>query len=238
MAERPPAIVTRHAAMTEANLARMFERADEHDIAEGRMAYPRYRLVMVSFAERYQLPIERVTAAFVAMSPNNDYLGNLRSLVSVLEGHRLGLAPDKVAVSCYGHCKLRAFGYIRGSADFLSTVSGRKIRSFYHNILSPDDGRWVTVDGHVVCAWRDKNLTMKQAILRRRSEYDEIEHAIKRLAFGAFMVPCAYQAALWFARKRHANVIYDPQLKLFQARDDIWQTHRKLEEIQPYEVRQ
>lgn len=68
------------------NLEKMFRQADAIDRAEGLLAYQRYYEVMKSIAEKYNFPVDRVIAVFVSTSPNNDYFGNLRSTVSVLDG--------------------------------------------------------------------------------------------------------------------------------------------------------
>jgi len=217
------------------NLRKMFEAADEDDLREGLMAYHRYNRLMVRLSDQYSFPLDRVVAGFVSLSPNNDYFGNLRSLISVMDGIRNDVPLNEITVSTYKHCRDRAFNYLVGARVFLDKTKGPKITSFYHNVLSPLDNRWVTVDGHVVATWRGKNLTMKEAIIRNKKEYVEIADAIKRLAFAAFLSPNQYQATIWFARKRIFNVKYDPQTDLFFARDDLWRTNLNLSDIKPYQ---
>lgn len=223
--------------MSAENLAAMFARADRIDVREGMVAYNRYRLMMFAISEHYDVSIDRVTAAFVAMSPNNDYVGNLRSLISVLEGRKRGLPAERITISTYRHCMLRALDYLSGAADFLASAAGLKIINFYHNILTPDNPRFVTIDGHICATWMGKRLTMKEAIVRKPGDYNEISDAIKGLAFRELILPNQYQAILWFARKRVMNVVYDPQLDLFTDPNDIWRTYRHISSIKPYEER-
>ena len=75
------------------SLERWFSQADKDDIKEGQQAYPRYRQVMEIFASRYDFPLDRTVTGFVALSPNTDYLSNLRSLVTVMDGLRTGQDP-------------------------------------------------------------------------------------------------------------------------------------------------
>lgn len=220
--------------MSEANLAKMFARADPDDVAEGKLAFVRYRDLMQAIAIRYSTPLPRVVAGFVSLSPNSDYMGNLRSLVSVLDGIARGYSLGEITVSTYKHCRDRAYSYIRGEKDFVSLTHGLKVFNFYHNILYPESQLWVTVDGHVVAAWKDQNLTMKEAIIRRKRDYREIAHALKRLAFRELLVPNQYQATLWFARKRHLRIKYDPQMSLFGNPGDLWQTAKHIDDIRPY----
>lgn len=194
----------------------MFNQADAHDIEEGKSAYPGYRVIMCELADTYSTPLDRVTAAFVSLSPNSDYIGNLRSTITVLKGIKRGTPVDRITTSSYGHCRDRAYAYATGQADFLSKTKGLKILNFYHNIMDPEDSRWVTVDGHVCAAWRnDHTLTMKDALLKGVGEYREIKSAVQRLAFKEGLIPNQYQAILWMARKRILKVKWSPQMELF-----------------------
>lgn len=197
------------------------------------MAYERYHNLMRDIAERYATPLPRVIAAFCTLSPNNDYMGNLRSLISVLDGIRAGAALDDIQISTYRHCMLRAHAYLTGARDFEHMTKGLKVLNFYHNVLDPSDQRWVTIDGHMVATWRGKKLTMKEALLRRRSEYHLIADAVKRLAFAQFMLPQQYQAVIWFARKRTLRIKYNAQTDIFYQ-GDVWQTFKRLDDIRPF----
>ena len=211
------------------NLTRYFELADQQDLDEARLAYPRYRDMMQRLADRYGHPLDRVCAAFVSLSPNSDYCGNLRSLISVLEGHRQKIPLACVTISTYNHCKRRAHAYLLGHADFVASTRGLKIMSFYHNIMDPQDPNWVTVDGHVVGAWRgNDSMTMKEALLKPR-DYRIIRDDVMAAADQAGLIPCQYQAAIWFARKRHLGIRYSSQYDLFSDKSGItW------DQIQPY----
>lgn len=221
--------------MSYQHLLDWFSRADQVDVEEGKLAYVRYRQVMEIFAERFGFPLDRTTAAFVALSPNTDYLSNLRSLVTVLDGLNVGTPDEEIKVSTYNHNRDRAIRYLRGEEAFFVKKRGRKIRSFYHNILFPESSPLVTVDGHMIAIWRDEEITMKQASPRGR-EYDDMEAATRKLAFAHLLRPCEMQAILWFTRKRFLNIKYDGQLGLFEDSTDKWGTLRLARELQPYGV--
>jgi hypothetical protein len=217
------------------NLETMLAQADAVDMREGALAYFRYQEVMHDIASLYDYPLDRVVAVFCALSPNSDYKGNLRSTVSVLRGLREGVPPSDIVVSTYNHCKYRAIEYAKGQ-PFLDRVKGPKITNFYHNILNPHDNRWVTIDGHMSAIWQGKDLTMKEAIIGRRT-YNEIAHAVKALAFRQCLLPNQLQAILWFTRKRTARIKYDAQGQLFAASEDLWGTIHLANEIKPYQIR-
>lgn len=223
----------------EENLRALFTQADPHDYAEGLLAYQRYRTVLNNIATKYELALPRVVAAFVSLSPNNDYFGNLRSLVSVIEGIKNNVSTDRIIVSSYEHCKNRAVIYLKGWKDFVNVTTGLKVLNFYRNILDPMDNRWVTIDGHMVAAYRgDPTMTMKEAIIKRKGEYREIADATKSLAFREFILPNQYQAIVWFVRKRLYRIRFNGQGDLFDyVNGDLWRTLRDVENIKPYATR-
>lgn len=201
--------------MSEANLRALLAQANADDRAEGMVAYARYHHVMAEISRRFSLPLDRTVAVFVSLSPNSDYIGNLRSTVSVAAGVFHGVPMSQVQVSTYRHCLARAWAYAHGEADFLDRTKGPKVRAFYHNVLDPTDYRHVTIDGHMTAIWRGEDLTMRQALLYSRKEYDEVANAIKRIAFSMALVPCELQAILWHARKRIKAIKYSPQLSIW-----------------------
>lgn len=215
------------------HLRKMYEQADDIDRAEGRLAYQRYHEVIRMFADEYSAPFDRTLAAFVALSPNNDYFSNLRSLASVLQEWQKQGSEVNATVSTYNHCRRRAWGYLTGEMRFLDVVKGPKIRAFYHNILDPDCRKHVTVDGHMVCAYRGVDLIMKDATVRR-AEYRRIENSCKRLARELDLIPNQLQAIIWFARKRTRHIKYEPQLDMFRDTGDVWRTIITPEEARPY----
>jgi hypothetical protein len=203
------------AVIGEGNFKSMWAMANVIDRGEGMAAYARYNHVMRTIATRYAIPLDRTVAAFVSLSPNSDYIGNLRSTVSVLAGVANGWDVEQVQVSTYRHCLHRAWAYVHGQASFLDCTKGPKVRAFYHNVLDPLDYRHVTIDGHMTAIWRGKDLTMREALVYSRKEYDEIANTIKRMAFAMALVPCELQAILWHARKRIKGIKYSPQINIW-----------------------
>ncbi len=223
--------------MTLANLQALWDQRDDIDHNEGLLAYLRYRRVMVDFAPHYNFPLGQVTSAFVALSPNSDYHGNLRSLASVLDGVRAGAPIDTITVTTYNACRDRAASYVNGTACFLKTVKGPKIRAFRDNILRPRTSREVTVDGHMVAAWHGGAMTMKEAsrLLKSKSDYRTVADGIRELARANNVAPYQAQAILWLTRKRVFGVKYSAQMDLFHDRDDAWKSSCNPVDYPPYE---
>ncbi len=222
--------------MSYENLKKWLDLADETDRAEGLVAYERYNQVMRQFADKYQCPLDRVVAAFVALSPNNDYHGNLRSLASVLEGNNRNIADENITISTYKHCRNRALTYVRGERTFLDDAKGLKTRAFYQNLLDHTDPFPVTIDGHMAVVWSDRRQTMKEALISPAT-YRTIQANLHRLAGATGMITNQVQAILWFTRKRVHQVKYDAQLGLFQDQGDIWKTLVNVDAIRPYDFK-
>lgn len=197
------------------NLESWLDRADDRDRSDGRTAYRVYQQMIALIADRYGQPFERVLSAFVALSPNSDYFGNLRSLISVLDGVRNKVPLERVTVATYNHCRDRAWRYLLGTELFLASARGLKVRSFFLNIFDPDDPGPVTIDGHIALAWRaDDAGTVKQSKVSPR-DYAQISATIRRIARDRGLIANQVQATIWLARKRVLRIRFDQQLDLF-----------------------
>lgn len=217
------------------NLAQVYQRVDAIDLDEGRQAYTRYHDLMQALADYHGTTIEKMTACFVVTSPNNDYMKNLRSAVSVVRGYLDGFSAERITVSTYGKCKTRAYKVMAG-ADFLDFTKGQKTRSFYRNILDPYDPDPVTIDGHMLAMAVGHYLTMREAV-RSKLKYDDVVMATKLLAYKHQLLANQVQAILWFTWKRiHKPVRGDGQCLLFSPNDN-WRLILDPKTIEPYPIK-
>jgi hypothetical protein len=216
-----------------ANIKRVLAQADRVDWNEGMIAYQMYNQTMSSLAQYYGYSLETVTAVFAALSPNNDYLKNLRSTVTLLKGFRDGHSVDSLTVTTYNACKLRAWRVLNGES-FLSFTTGKKTRNFYECIINPEHQTAITIDGHATNIWLDKPQTMTAALLAR-IKYDAVAHDYRKVAFENFMLPMQLQAITWFTWKRINNIVYKPQMD-FDLIDNVWKLKWEAEEIKPYYI--
>lgn len=210
------------------NLKRWYNRADAHDIKAAKSAYQNYRRTMVDFSKYTMAGLSEVTAAFVALSPNNDYEGNLRSLKSCIKHYNDG-KTGLPTVTTYKACAKRAMRYLNREVDFWTTAKGPKIKAFYHSILFPDINGPAVIDGHMVGAYADRDdFTMKDAAAYLTAlKYREIDATTQRLADWLKVPTAEVQAQIWFARKRILNVKYSAQMSLDGwVEDDPWNIYR------------
>jgi len=216
------------------NISIVLEQADTHDRQAGLIAYQMYHECLRGIANHYQTGFCQTVAAFAALSPNNDYTGNLRSLVSLIQGVQSGLPVDQITVSTYKACRDRAHGFLTGEKDFLMETGGPKTRAFYHNILKPECPRHITIDGHMYGVYAGERMTMVEAIrVVRGSSYEKIAQEFIQVARRNKLVPNQLQAILWFTWKRIHTVVYHAaQLPLFGS--DTWGLIEAPEQIKPF----
>lgn len=217
------------------NLYNLLSTANPIDIKEGLQAYRRYHVLMRDIANYYRYPLEDVVAAFVALSPNNSYKQNVRSLISVIDGHKKGKPLELIKTTTYNHCRDRAYKYIQGN-DFLSSVKGLKTKAFYKCILEPCKVNDAVIDGHLLNAYRNELKPLKGTHISKKL-YREIESICQELALKFYLLPNQVQAILWFAWKRKNTILLpSTQLHLWIDRTgDFWQTSLDLSDLQPYE---
>jgi len=215
------------------NIEKVLAQADKTDLSEGMVAYTNYNLLLLNISKIYGVGFAQTVAAFVSLSPNNDYVGNLRSLVSLIQGIKAGKPVESITISPYKHCLLRAYDYMTGTKDFLLETGGLKIKNFYCNILLPESKGYVTIDGHMHNVWRGKQTTMRESMLSQ-AKYDKISSDFKTVASRKKIIPNQLQAILWFTWKRINRVRYKPQTCLFSADDDFWGLKIDPADIKPF----
>jgi hypothetical protein len=220
--------------MSKENIIKVYEQVDAIDREEGLVAYARYHESLYYYSRKYRIPLPRVIGAFSALSPNNDYTKNLRSLVTLLEGMRWGADVEDCTVSTYKACRWRAWQYLHG-LDFLQATKGHKTRNFYRNILDPDDPEPITIDGHMACVSIGRHMTMKD-VVRARFKYQVLAANFVDVAAHVGLLPNQLQAMLWFTWKRINNVIYKPQLDMFRENNQ-WGTLVDPSTILPFPIK-
>lgn len=222
--------------MSQANVRNYYALADQIDRTEGAKAYFRYHQMFTEISQMYGFTLEQTVAGFSALSPNTDYISNLRSLVSCMVGLNAGTADNDIVVSTYKHGRARALKYLRGEVDFLDVTKGLKTRAFYQNLLDPLKNDRVTVDGHMICVWRGIDANMK-ALTIGKKEYRLIESEIIRLAREINLLGHQLQAILWLTRKRVKQIKIEPRnlnFDLFLDGSNMWETYMDPSKIEPY----
>lgn len=138
-----------------------------------------------------------------ALSPRMRWVDNLQDARKMLvDGDRfygMMALPSNI---------LKAIRIIDGE-DPETVLGGRKVRSFYRNILFPVTSLDVTQDvwflRHVVPAEWTNGYTQYAHFLGRKGVYDAIAEAIRDLADDFAVLPHQLQAALWVQARGQAT---------------------------------
>ena len=215
------------------NIEKVFAQADDVDIREGKIAYQNYHALLKNISQHYNIGFVQTVAAFVSLSPSNNYQGNLKSLVSLLDGVNKGFPVEQIITTTFKHCLVRAYDYVSGDKDFLLETKGLKIKNFYCSILKPYDKQYITIDGHMHNVWNGKQLTMRQALVPPK-KYDLIANDFRRVAAKHKLIPNQLQAICWFTWKRINNIKYQSQCSIFGDTSDYWGLKIKPESIIPF----
>jgi hypothetical protein len=98
--------------------------------------------------------------------------------------------------------------------------NARKTWNFYMNIYNPHDERFVTIDGHMWNLWRGKRSTLDAARIPGGGKYEEVAEDFKQVAKAVGVIPCQFQATLWWCYKRVNGIRFDYQIDIPELQDD------------------
>jgi hypothetical protein len=201
--------------MSRENLQRVLDQANDADWQIASQAWYRYRRIVGHIAERHGFPVRIGAAVFAALSPNNDYLGNLRDtgrLLAAAEA-RIGLADFKV--STYGPNKLKAWRIVHGE-DPLDLIVADKTRNFFLNVFDPSDPHPVTVDGHIFNAWTGVRRKLNSADMKGYSKfYETVATHIREIAADRGILPNVVQGGVWYCWKRLHRIKINGQMEFW-----------------------
>lgn len=198
--------------MSRANLELIFNQATEADLAVGMDSWFHYNRLMATIGERTGFGVATVTGVFASLSPNNDYMGNLRDAVRLLKAKREGLRVDQVRVSTYNPNKVKAWAIASGENP-LKFLIAPKTRNFYSSIVDPHDRSFVTVDGHIFNIYAGRRVALTE-VKEHHLDYDEVALAISEMADDLGLIPNQVQGVLWYTWKRIHRIKWDAQLEL------------------------
>lgn len=200
------------------NLHSVFESATPYDRQLAAKSFHNYNQITSAIATKFGFPSYIGAAVFSALSPNNDYLGNVRDTSTLLDAVEQGKTPEQFKVSTYGPNKIKAYRIAKGE-DPLALITAHKTRNFYLNINNPDDPYPVTVDGHMYCAWTGHKQTLKGLRGLTETIYYKIADEVRTIASSNNITGCHAQGIIWFSWKRmHSN--------LYEFQQTFWKTDK------------
>jgi len=201
--------------MSKDNLARVIETANGQDKFMAERAWTRYSAIVGKIAAKHAFPLRTGAGVFAALSPNNDYFGNLRDTDRVLAAARGGHGIDSFKVSTYGANKRKAWQIAQGT-DPLDLIVFPKTRNFFLNIVDPTDPVPVTVDGHIFNAWTGERIPLNVAAQKLRARfYDQVAEDIRALGTELNIIPNVVQGLIWYGWKRAFMIRHTMQMEFW-----------------------
>ena len=203
------------------NLEAVWVKASPADIEAAKASYRRYQTITTAIAEKYGFGSRVGAGVFAALSPNNDYHGNLRDTNSLLAAAGTGKGIDDFSVSTYGPNKRKAWRIAKGE-DPADLIIALKTRNFFHNIVDPESPNWVTIDGHMFNVYHGKRRPIQSHNNKDRvvkvtaKDYVIIAQAIKTFAMEKGLIPCQMQGVLWITWRRIHRILTPAQQELWE----------------------
>lgn len=179
---------------------------------EGLGWYPAARSVAVELADRHGLTISQTAGVIAALSPQCGWAENVR-LADEACAHGAAGRTDRIGGHTVDACR-KASRILQG-ADPLDVLGGRKVRSFYRNILDPSRAGAVTVDRHAIDMLCGRRGAVQDRVLERPGAYVLAAAVIRSVARELGMTPAACQAVAWVAWRQLHDVSYRHDLTDF-----------------------
>lgn len=197
------------------NLIMVFDAADKADIKIAEEAWFKMNRLTKQIATKHGFAPRIGAAVFAALSPNNDYHGNLRDTDRLLQAAREQVGIDDFKVSTYGNNKRKAWRIANGEEP-LDLIIFPKTRSFFLNVNDPLDPVPVTVDGHIYNAWRGERISLKGAAQKGNHKlYEEVANDIREIAKLKGILPNVAQGIIWYSWRRMHSILTPKQLELW-----------------------
>lgn len=181
------------------NLKNVLKQLDYDSFLEGWSWYKEAHAWACEVSDITGHPLEVVCAVLACVSPAVRWDINKRDAYALLSS---GTKAHKIMISSYGLNKTKAIK-IMETGD-TSILSGKKVVSFYHNILNPECPKNITIDRHAYRAYKQRSgSSSRGAVSLTPKKYDLAGKAYKKLAnriskhLGINLTPNQVQALVW-----------------------------------------
>lgn len=151
--------------------------------------YFRVNEYCVTLSETYSVPLVKVAGILSALSPNNSFASNIKSLEAFLR------TKGNCKVTTYNSQKIKALTILNASDSITidevkKILGGLKTMAFFDNIVRPETSQDVTID-----LWMIRHFGIKGSLTPKR--YKDASNKIKKLANSLNLLPHQVQAKLW-----------------------------------------
>jgi hypothetical protein len=184
----------------------IFAQATEAEVTQGLGWYYQAHSLADEIGRRAGLDLEAGAGLMAALSPQCSWAENIaRAWEAAETGAATGMGDQT-----------RKAERILSDEDPGTVLGGRKVRSFYRNIVDPDQAGAVTVDRHavsIVFGFSVDDRTVK--VLERGGAYVLVASAYRTVARRHGMTPCQLQAVTWLVWRRLKGIVDDEWMEAF-----------------------
>lgn len=198
-----------------AYMREVFKKATPAILEMALPSYQKFHDLTYAIGERTGFSGVVGAAVFAALSPNNDYYGNLRDAHRLLTAAREGMSIEDFKVSTYGQNKRKAWAIAKG-ADPYQLIVADKTRNFFLNIVDPLDPVPVTIDGHMYNIWLGERRILVGLSLPGKL-YDRVADSARELAREVNLIPNQVQSVLWWTWRWMHNIQTTPQTEIWHV---------------------
>ena len=170
------------------------------DETEGAGWYLSGRSVSADLATEFGYSVSQAVGVVAALSPQNGWGSNVVQAGEALSDGHAG------NVGHYDDATDKASAILSGALPE-DVLGGRKVRSFYRNLLDPVRPGHVTVDRHMVDLLTGERFADSK-VLERVGAYQVFAGVIRGVARELGLLPQVVQAVAWVAWRRAHDVAY------------------------------
>ena len=177
------------------NLVKLYEKLT--DKTQGADWYYKANEFAKQVSEKYDVPLPIVCGVVSALSPSVAWEINKRDAVKMVELGTNGIDRfPNYKFATYGQNVIKAWEIFKGNLNpdhAFHPQKAPKTYNFYHNILHPDNGNYVTIDrhAHTIVTGGEEVYTGL-----RFKKYREIADAFKRAAERVGLIAPTFQAIM------------------------------------------
>lgn len=168
------------------NLLDHYINASEEQLSHGFTWYKKANRICVKLSIKHNLPVYKVVGILSALSPRNRWERNIVDAESVI------IHGIDATVCTFNANKEKAVKILHcgDESEAFRLLNGRKVQSFYNNILKPKKVSTVTVDVHAM-----RSVGLNRA--PNKGLYDSVEEAYNQLGELLGILPHEAQAVIW-----------------------------------------
>lgn len=162
--------------------------------------YPNAHEYAIDFSRDYNKSIEITSAIISVLSPQKDWFHNLVLAKQFLDsgGTKAGHTGTQVKKAKYIYNLEETTPWLVNTYIEI-ILGGQKTANFFHNILNPEDEKYVTIDSHMLQLMTG-NMIVKKIT---KKQYEFLKGEILKFAKRVGKLPSEVQAELWLIFKEN-----------------------------------